>query len=95
VRWSSTLGRAIAHVTARGQAPTVAPSDAQRAAFEQLQKSHPCRVCGEAHPFTCPYIARATLNREGSIVTLELRDEFFRDYVRQIPHSAADMEVEP
>jgi hypothetical protein len=86
--------RVSALVRAIGRAPTPVASDAQRKAFDDLQKLHPCRVCGEAHPFTCPYVSRATLNREGSFVTIELRDEFFRDYLRQIPHTAADMEVE-
>jgi len=70
------------------------PSDAQKAAYESLVRDHACRICGEAHPFTCPYIKRATMRSgTGEFVNIELRDEFYRDYVSQIPHGPEDIET--
>lgn len=52
-----------------------------------------CRVCAERHPFICPYIRKVVLDAKGDFRVIDLRDEFFSDYLPEVPHGPADLEV--
>lgn len=84
MRWIRTRTKTAA------PGPTSGASDEQRKAYDSLPI---CRICGERHTFLCPYVSRVTLDAKGEFRVIELRSNFYRDYIDQIPHGPEDIET--